>query len=62
MKSDKVPHGDFREVFIVGYQLIRGVNTGIPGIPGQSGTPGNTTPFLQGIRAGMKAAGGPDLR
>lgn len=58
MKSDKVPHNDFAEGFKVGYQLIRGINAGMPGIPGQPGTSGNTTPFLEGIKAGIRAAGG----
>lgn len=58
MKSDKIPHNDFNEGFIIGYQVVKGINVGLPGIPGTPGTPGNTTPFLQGIRAGIKAAGG----
>ena len=58
MKSDKVPHDDFKEGFRVGYQLIRGINSGIPGIPGQPGTTGDTTPFLNGIKAGIRAAAG----
>jgi hypothetical protein len=31
MKSDAVPHNSFREGFIVGYQLIRGISIGVPG-------------------------------
>ena len=58
MKSDKVPHNDFKEGFVVGYQLIKGTAAGIPGIPGQPGTVGNSTPFLDGIKAGIRAAGG----
>jgi hypothetical protein len=57
MKSDKVPHDSFREGFIVGYQTIRGTSAGIPGTPGQTGTPGNMTPFLMGVKAGLRAAG-----
>jgi len=57
MKSDFVPHDSFREGFIVGYQTIRGTSAGIPGIPGQPGTPGNMTPFLIGVKAGLRAAG-----
>jgi hypothetical protein len=58
MISGKVPHGDFKEGFVVGYQLIKGTAVGIPGTPGQPGVPGNTTAFLMGIKAGIKAAGG----
>jgi len=50
MKSDKVPRDDFNEGFRVGYQLIRGTNSAIPGIPDQPGTAGNTPPFLNGIK------------
>jgi hypothetical protein len=57
MKSDKVPHESFREGFIVGYQTIRGTAAGIPSIPSQPGTPGNMTPFLIGVKAGLRAAG-----
>ena len=56
--SDMIPHDDFAEGFKVGYQLIRGINAAVPGVPGAPGTLGNTTRFLLGIRAGIKAAGG----
>lgn len=55
--SDKIPHDDFHEGFVVGYQLVRGTAVGLPGIPGRPGIPGNTTAFLEGIRAGIRAAG-----
>ncbi|NKJ03463.1 hypothetical protein [Rhizobium sp. SG741] len=58
MISNNVPHNDFKEGFIVGYQLLKGTAVGIPGIPGVPGVPGNTTAFLMGIKAGIKAAGG----
>lgn len=57
MKSDRIPHNDFSEGFIVGYQTVRGTTAGIPGTPGTPGTPGNLTPFLMGVRAGLRAAG-----
>lgn len=56
--SDMIPHDDFAEGFKVGYQLIRGINAAIPGIPKGPATPENTTRFLVGIRVGIKAAGG----
>ena len=58
MKSPPVPHDSFREGFIVGYQLIRGVNVGVPGAPGGPGAHGGTSSFLLGVKAGIRAAGG----
>jgi hypothetical protein len=58
MATSKVPHNDFAEGFIVGYQLIRGINASIPGIPGVPSMSGSSTPFLDGIKVGIKAAGG----
>jgi hypothetical protein len=57
MATSKVPHNDFAEGFIVGYQLIRGINASTPGRPSQPSTSGSSTPFLDGIKAGIKAAG-----
>ena len=61
MKSANVPHDDFREGFIIGWQTVKGTNAGIPGTPGRPGTPGGSTPFLEGVKAGLRAAG-VDLR
>ena len=58
VKSDNIPHDSFREGFIVGYQLIKGISVGIPGSPGGTAPHGGTTSFLLGIRAGIAAAGG----
>ena len=58
MKSDDVPHGSFREGFNVGYQLIKGINVGVPGAPGGPGAHGGTSSFLLGVKAGIRAAGG----
>ena len=38
-KSDAVPHNSFREGFIVGYKLIRGISVGVPGVPMRSAKP-----------------------
>lgn len=56
--SNKVPHADFAEGFKVGFQTVQGTNNPIPGVPGEPGTPGDMTPFLMGVRAGIKAAQG----
>jgi len=58
MKSPNVPHDSFREGFIVGYQLIKGIAVGVPAAPGGPAPHGGTTSFLLGIREGIKAAGG----
>jgi hypothetical protein len=57
MTSDKIPHDSFREGFIVGYQLLRGIRAVIPFVPVPPDTPRNMTPFLMGIKAGLRAAG-----
>lgn len=57
MASDKIPHNDFREGFIVGYQAVLGTNAGMPGTPGQPRIPGGSTSLLQGVKAGLRAAG-----
>jgi hypothetical protein len=62
IKSDAVPHASFREGFIVGYQLIRGIRVGVPGAPGGPAPHGGTTSFLLAVEAGVKAAGGEILR
>lgn len=54
--SEKVPHDDFREGFIVGWQTVKGRYAAIPGIPGQPGTPGGMTAFLMGVRKGIARA------
>jgi hypothetical protein len=62
MKSDTVPHNSFREGFVVGYQLIRGVSVAVPGSPAGPAPHAGTTSFLLGVEAGVKAAGGEILR
>ena len=62
MKSEKVPHDSFSEGFVVGYQLVRGINSGTPGVPGHAGAHGGTSYFLMGIKAGLKAAGAEIVR
>ncbi|MDP4006904.1 hypothetical protein [Methylobacterium sp. NEAU K] len=56
--SDKVPHDDFSEGFKIGFQTVQGVNNTIPAVPGEPGIPGGMTPFLMGVRAGIKAGKG----
>ena len=58
MKSANIPHDDFREGFIVGFQLILGTNVGVRGAPGGPGVHGATSRFLVGVKAGIRAAGG----
>jgi hypothetical protein len=44
MKSTKIPHDDYREGWIIGYQL--------------PAPPAGTTRFLMGIKDGFRTAGG----
>lgn len=53
--SGRVPHDDFREGFIVGYQVVRGTGAAIPAQPA---TPADRTPFLVGVRSGIEQAAG----
>lgn len=48
----------FRAGFEEGYKLVKGGNVGIPGCPGRPGIPPGSTEFREGIKAGIKAAGG----
>lgn len=58
MKSSNVPRDSFREGFVVGYQLMEGIATGVPASPAGPAPHAHITLFLLGIRAGIKAAGG----
>jgi hypothetical protein len=55
-------HSSFREDFIVGYQLIRGISVGVPGAPAGPAPHEGTASFLLGVEGGVKAAGGEILR
>jgi hypothetical protein len=54
---DIIRTGTFRQGFEVGYRAIKGTSAGLPGTPGTPGVPGNSTAFLEGVKAGLKAAG-----
>lgn len=56
--SSRVPHADFREGFTVGFQLVRGTAVALPAAPAEPDAIVDTTRFLLGIRAGIRAAGG----
>ena len=65
MRSLNIPHENFREGFIVGFQLINGIiNVTVPATPTRPTVPAGTSPFLLGVKAGIEAAGceivGPD--
>jgi len=57
MGNERIPYDDYVAGFIAGWQAVRGTAAAIPGIPGCPGIPGNMTPFLIGIKAGLRAAG-----
>jgi len=54
--ADIIRQGSFRDGFEVGYRSIKGTAVGLPGVPGQPGTRGNSTPFLMGVRKGIERA------
>jgi hypothetical protein len=56
MSADIIRNDSFRDGFEAGYRAIRGTAAGRPGVPGQPGTRGNMTPFLMGVRKGIKRA------
>jgi hypothetical protein len=55
--ASKVPDDDFDAGFEVGYQLIRGTMVMTPVAPVGPLAPLNSTDFLEGIKAGIRAAG-----
>ena len=58
MRSLNLPHENFREGFIVGFQLIHGLKVTVPAAPTGGTPPVETSPFLMGVKAGIRAAGG----
>ena len=46
----------FRDGYEEGYRMVRG-NTALPAIPARPATPAGSTPFREGLKAGIKAAG-----
>jgi hypothetical protein len=53
-----VPHDDYQSGFQVGFQAVAGTLPLIPVAPVAPVTLINHTPFLMGVREGVKAAGG----
>jgi hypothetical protein len=60
VRSLNIPHENFREGFILGFQLIHGIDVTVtePTVPTRLTVPAGTSPFLLGVRAGIRAAGG----
>jgi hypothetical protein len=59
VRSLNIPHENFREGFIVGFQLMSGIiNVTVPATPPRPTVPAGTSPFLLGVIAGVRAAGG----
>jgi hypothetical protein len=49
---------DFCDGFETGYKTVKGNNVFVPFCPFEPFTPHNSTPYQEGIKAGIKAAGG----
>ena len=56
MFSVNVSASAFCDGFKVGYQMIKGNNAFVPFCPFEPFTPFGSTPYQEGIKAGMKAA------
>jgi hypothetical protein len=54
----KVPHDDHQSGYVVGFQAVRGVNPVILPAPLAPPTIKDFTPFLMGVREGIRTAGG----
>ena len=55
--EDSIPHDDYEAGFAAGYQAIKGTMAMVPLSPLEPLTPLNLTPFLVGVREGLKKAG-----
>lgn len=49
---------DFCRGFEIGYKTIKGNNSYVPYCPYEPYTPYNSTPYQEGLKAGITAAGG----
>jgi len=60
VRSLNIPHENFSEGFILGCQLIRGIDVAVaaPIVPTRLTVPAGMSPFLLGVIAGIRAAGG----
>jgi hypothetical protein len=58
VRSLNLPHENFREGFIVGFQLIHGLKVTVPSAPVSGTPPAGMSPFLMGLKSGIRAAGG----
>ena len=57
MRSLKIPHENFAEGFMVGFQLIRGIDATVPAVTMRPATPRGMSLFLLGVKMGIQAAG-----
>lgn len=48
----------FRDGFKEGYRMIKGSYVAVPGYPARPATPAGSTEFREGLKAGIKVAGG----
>jgi hypothetical protein len=57
MPKDQVPDDNFDAGFKIGYQVVHGTSAEPPAPRGERATPFNSTLFLEGVKAGLRAAG-----
>lgn len=48
----------FADGYKIGFHLVNGTNTAISACPPSPPIPANSTPYLEGIKAGIRWAGG----
>ena len=56
-QNEQVPHDNFAAGFAVGFQLVMGATASVPQVPTEPTTPAESTPFLEGVKLGVRWAG-----
>jgi hypothetical protein len=57
MSKEHIPHDSYAAGFVAGWQAVHGTYVAIPALPAQPATDPNMTPFLMGVRMGLRVAG-----
>ena len=50
-------HGSFTDGFVTGYRTVRGPGVAMPALKSEPEPPYGWTPYLYGVRQGLKRAG-----
>lgn len=52
-----IDQNDYAAGFEAGYRAVKGSSSALPALPAQPATRAGMTPFLMGVRKGLKKAG-----